>query len=75
MIAKLKDDKGIDWNTFENGKKYGRVIRKVDTEMEKDLPNGRHVEFVRSIWTPVDAIDLKENGEWLRELIPGYYED
>ena len=70
MIAKLKDDKGIDWYDFENGKKYGRVIRKVETEMEKDLPNGQHIEFVRNVWTPVDALDLKDDNEWLKELIP-----
>lgn len=70
MIVKLKDDKGIDWNTFGNGKKYGRVIRKVETEMEKDLPNGQHIEFVRNVWTPVDALDLKDDNEWLKELIP-----
>lgn len=70
MIAKLKDEKGVDWNTFENGKKYGRVIRKVETEMEKDLPNGQHVEFVRNVWTPVGACDLKLTNEWLKELIP-----
>jgi hypothetical protein len=75
MIVKLKDEKGIDWNTFENGKKYGRVISKVETHMEKDLPNGQHIEFVRNIWTPVDAVDLKDDNEWLRQLIPGYYED
>ena len=75
MIIKLKDEKGIDWNTFENGKKYGRVISKVETHMEKDLPNGQHIEFVRNVWTPVDAVDLKDDNEWLRQLIPGYYED
>ena len=70
MIVKLKNENGIDWYDFENGKKYGRVIRKVETEMEKDLPDGQHIEFVRNVWTPVDALDLKDDNEWLKELIP-----
>lgn len=69
MIIKLKDEKDIDWNKFENGKKYGRVIKKVETQMEKDLPNGEHINFVRNIWTPVSANDLKEDDTIIRELI------
>ena len=69
MIIKLKDEKGIDWNQFENGKKYGRVIKKVETPMEKDLPNGEHISFVRNVWTPVSANDLKEDSTIIRELI------
>ena len=69
MIIKLKDEKGIDWNQFENGKKYGRVIKKVETPMEKDLPNGEHISFVRNVWTPVSANDLKEDNTIIRELI------
>jgi Uncharacterized conserved protein len=61
MIAKLKNEKGIDWYDFENGKKYGRLIRKVETPMEKDLPTGEHVKFTRNIWTPVGMTDLKED--------------
>ena len=69
MIIKLKDEKGIDWNQFENDKKYGRVIKKVETPMEKDLPNGEHISFVRNVWTPVSANDLKEDSTIIRELI------
>ena len=69
MIIKLKDEKGIDWNKFENDKKYGRVIKKVETPMEKDLPNGEHISFVRNVWTPVSANDLKEDSTIIRELI------
>ena len=69
MIIKLKDEKDIDWNQFENGKKYGRVIKKVETPMEKDLPNGEHISFVRNVWTPVSANDLKEDNTIIKELI------
>lgn len=70
QIAKLNEVKGIDWNTFDPGKKYGRVIKKVETHMEKDLPNGQHIEFVRNVWTPVNALELKQDSEWMKELIP-----
>ena len=69
MIIKLKDEKGIDWNKFENDKKYGRVIKKVETPMEKDLLNGEHISFVRNVWTQVSANDLKEDSTIIRELI------
>ena len=69
MIAKLKNEKDIDWYEFENDKKYGRVIKKVETPMEKDLPNGEHICFVRNVWTPVSANDLKEDSTIIRELI------
>ncbi len=69
MIAKLKNEMNIDWNKFENDKKYGRVIKKVETPMEKDLPNGEHIRFVRNVWTPVSANDLKEDSTIIRELI------
>lgn len=70
MITKLKNEQGIDWYEFENGKKFGRLIKKVETPMEKDLPNGQHVKFVRNVWTPVSMTDMKEDASPVRELIP-----
>ena len=35
----------------------------------KDLPNGEHISFVRNVWTPVSANDLKEDSTIIRELI------
>ncbi len=70
MIEKLKNDKSIDWYDYENGKKYGRLIRKVETPMEKDLPNGEHTKFTRNVWTPVEITDLREDGSQVRDLIP-----
>lgn len=61
MIEKLKNEKGIDWYDFENGKKYGRLIRKMETPMEKDLPTGEHIKFTRNVWTPVEMTDLKKD--------------
>ena len=70
MIAKLKNEKGIDWYNFDGGKKYGRVIKKVETPMEKDLPDGKHIKFTRNVWTPVEIDDLKEDASSVRDLIP-----
>jgi len=70
MIAKLKDEQNIDWYEFVNGKKYGRLIRKVETPMEKDLSNGLHIEYIRNVWTPVEITDLREDGSQVRDLIP-----
>jgi hypothetical protein len=70
MIAKLKNDKGIDWYEYTNDRKYGRVIMKVETDMEKDLPNGQHIAFTRNIWTPVAATDLRYYDTLVRDLIP-----
>ncbi len=70
MIAKCKDVKGVDWYDYPNDRKYGRVIKKVETDMEKDLPNGQHIAFTRNIWTPVAANDLKEDDALVRDLIP-----
>ena len=70
MIAKCKEVKGVDWYEYTNDRKYGRVIKKVETDMEKDLPNGQHITFTRNIWTPVAANDLKEDDSLVRDLIP-----
>lgn len=70
MIAKCKEMKGVDWYEYTNDRKYGRVIMKVETPMEKDLPNGQHIAFTRNIWTPVAANDLKEYDILVRDLIP-----
>ena len=70
MITKLKEEKNIDWYTFDDGKKYGRLVRKTEKPMEKDLPTGEHVIFVRHIWTPVSASDFKEDNTTIKILIP-----
>lgn len=71
MIAKCKEMKDVDWYEYPNDRKYGRVIKKVETPpMEKDLPNGQHIVFTRNVWTPVAANDLKEDDSLVRDLIP-----
>lgn len=70
QIAKTLEEKGVDWNLINSGCKYGRLIYKVETEMEKDLPTGEHIQFVRNVWTPVPATDFKVDNELVKSLIP-----
>lgn len=70
MIAKCKEVIGLDWHTLDNSMKFGRIIKKVETPMEKDLPDGRHIEFVRNVWTAIPGVDLKEDPSMVRDLIP-----
>lgn len=70
MIAKCKEEKGIDWYTFPNAWKYGRIIQKIETDMEKTLPNGQYIQFTRTVWTPMSANDLKKDENQIRDIIP-----
>ncbi len=70
MIAKCKEVIGLDWHTLDNSMKFGRIIKKVETPMEKDLPNGEHIKFVRNVWTAVPGVDLKDDPSMVRDLIP-----
>ena len=74
MINLCKETKGIDWYDYPNDRKYGRIIKKVETPpMEKDLPNGQHIVFTRNVWTPVPATDLRDDDTMVRDLIPNPY--
>ena len=70
MIAKLNDEQIIDWNMFPNDRKFGRLVFKVDTQMETTLPNGEHKQFTRSPWTAVPAEDFKVDDSMIKSLIP-----
>ena len=70
MIAKCKEEKGIDWYAYPNDRKYGRIIQKIKKEMETDLPDGQHIQFTRNVWTPMSANDLKKDENQIRDLIP-----
>lgn len=71
MINLCKETKGIDWYDYPNDRKYGRIIKKVETPpMEKDLPNGQHIVFTRNVWTPVPAKHFQDDDTDIRDLIP-----
>lgn len=54
QVAMLYEHFGIDWNDYEDGKKYGRFIYK--EEIEKQLFND--AVCMRSIWEAHDAFPL-----------------
>lgn len=62
QLAKLKDEKGIDWNTeYSDGKKYGRFITQRIT-MKSKVVNGETIEFERKVWAINDAFELNKEG-------------
>jgi len=58
QIQMCKEQKGVDWNTFSDGKKYGRFVYKVQKQMSTTLPNGKNINYVRNKFTPTNAWDL-----------------
>lgn len=63
QIEILLAEKGIDWNDYDDGKKYGRLIYKEN--IKKYREDGE--EYIRTIW-PIHEIKNKF-GDELRELI------
>ena len=55
QIKLLLDKKGIDWNTFDDGKKYGRFIYKVVEHYHNDDLN---TDYDRSVWKAFDAFPI-----------------
>jgi tRNA(His) 5'-end guanylyltransferase len=62
QIQLLKDNCGIDWNQFNEGEKYGRLVVKRDVECTRE-ENGKTITFTRSKWFADNGMDLtiKEN--------------
>ena len=76
QIALLKEKKGIDWNDFKGGEKYGRLIHKEEYEktviIKKKDGSTEEETCIRSEWVALDGMDLtnKDNREKLMELFP-----
>jgi hypothetical protein len=49
QIELLNDEKDVDWNALDNGKKYGRIVYK-ETETFNTTIKGEPVSYERSIW-------------------------
>lgn len=69
QIEKLKNEKGIDWNEYTNGEKYGRIIYRIETDCEKEI-NGSTIEFKRNVWTAVGSQPFDNEDNIIRTLIP-----
>ena len=76
QIKKLLDEKGVDWNSFSDGEKWGRLIYREKEEKTHTFinKNGETVTetYVRNAWKPHDGIDLTivENREKLADICP-----
>jgi tRNA(His) 5'-end guanylyltransferase len=69
QIQLLKDNCGIDWNQFNEGEKYGRLVVKRDVECTRE-ENGKTITFTRSKWFADNGMDLtiKENRDLFRKI-------
>lgn len=68
QIELLKNEQGIDWNTFDENKKYGRFITKVYMichNIELDI------SYERSFWEaePARQLNTEEGREWYNKAI------
>lgn len=57
QIQMLKDTNNIDWNDYDDGKKFGRFIYKKNIEGSK-IVNGKEINFIRSVWYTYDGFPL-----------------
>ena len=69
QVQLLLNKHGIDWNTYSDGEKYGRLIYKEDKHMCKII-NGKEVEFDRSVWLAHGCKPFDEENSIIKKLIP-----
>lgn len=56
QVELLKNEYGIDWESYSNGKKYGRLIRRVEYEAEGENPVTHEKETsIRHKWKVEEA--------------------
>lgn len=65
QVELLLKEKNVDWNQFDDGKKYGRFIYKEQTK--KQIENGEIC--IRNVWQTHNAFQLNEQGG--RERLEG----
>jgi tRNA(His) 5'-end guanylyltransferase len=73
QIKLLLDKKGIDWNAYDSGKKYGRLITK-ELMNYHTLINGEVVNYQRNEWVANGAKPFDEP-DALRPLIDNIGKD
>ena len=49
QIKLLNNEKDVDWNALDNGRKYGRIVYK-ETETFNATIKGEPISYERSIW-------------------------
>lgn len=59
QIALLKQEKNVDWNGFDDGKKYGRFIRKTEKIFNlNEADKYENASYTRHVWEAFDGCDL-----------------
>lgn len=60
----------IDWNDYDDSKKFGRFIYK-EKELHTREFKGEQIEYERSVWKahPGSELTVAENREWLNERL------
>jgi hypothetical protein len=66
----LKDEKGIDWNDYEDGKKYGRFLLRREFLLSRVNQDGTTDNFSRKKWVVEDGYDITDEGNRKK-----FYED
>ena len=61
QINYLLEKHGVDWNTFSEGKKYGRFIVRKEEFFTKEI-NGEVIPFSRNKFNIIDGFPLNEEG-------------
>lgn len=59
QISLLKQEKNVDWNDFDDGKKYGRFIKKTEKVFElNEAEKYENASYTRHVWEAVNGCDL-----------------
>lgn len=74
QIALLKAEKGIDWNMYSNGEKYGRLIYS-QKEPRTTIVKGETIHFERNVWKAFGALPFVTSDNMIKKLIPKRNED
>jgi tRNA(His) 5'-end guanylyltransferase len=57
QVSLLKQNKGIDWEKFDDNKKYGRLIKKISV---KHYDNNGNFDYERSKWESFPFFDMTD---------------
>lgn len=70
QISLLLEKTNVDWDSFDDGKKYGRFIYKVERDFVTEIANGKEISYKRSRFEANNGFDLTipENREKLKNI-------
>lgn len=59
QISLLKQEKNVDWTEFDDGKKYGRFIKKIEKVfVMNESDKYENTSYTRHVWEAIDGCDL-----------------